>query len=93
MVAGEHDHLDAGPAAAADRLRHLSARRVLDADQAGVDQLAFQLDAQRLAAHPPPGQCQHAQAARGHVLLGLAQALALRLVERLHPIGSQRLAA
>ncbi|MNF07351.1 hypothetical protein D3C80_2075110 [compost metagenome] len=58
-----------------------------------MDQPAFQLDAQRLAVHPPPGQGQHAQAAGGHVLLGLAQALALRLVERLHPIGSQHLAA
>ena len=42
MVAGDHDHADAGAPRLADRHRRLLARRVDDADRADEDQVALQ---------------------------------------------------
>ncbi len=42
VVAGDHDHPDAGPARLADGHRRLLARRVDDADGADEDQVALE---------------------------------------------------
>jgi len=44
MVAGHHDHLDAGRAAARHGLGHLAPWRVVEADQAGEDQFPLRRD-------------------------------------------------
>jgi len=43
MIAGDHDHADAGGVAAAYRLGNTFARRVEQPDQAGKDQLGLLL--------------------------------------------------
>ena len=39
MIAGDHDHADAGLLAVADRVRHIGAGRIFEADQAEEGQI------------------------------------------------------
>jgi hypothetical protein len=79
VIAGDHDHLDAGRAAAGNGLGHLGARRVVEADQAGQDQLPLRRHLVALKLAKSKGQ--HAQPAVGHRILCSGKLRPPRLIE------------
>jgi len=80
MIAGDHDHLDSGGAAALDGLWHLGSRRVMQSDEAGQSEaglgrsFALLQLAECEAKYPQPLLC--------HAILGQGHLLPPRLIQR-----------
>jgi hypothetical protein len=81
MIARHHDHANAGGAALRDRLRHLRARRVFQADETREHEPALPLLARRAGRQLAPGEREDAKPTLGHLVHRLLQALAQRGVE------------
>ena len=67
VIAGHHDHLDAGIAAPAHRLRHFGAWRILEADERRQHQVRVRLGEDILAGQQAMGEGQHSKPAIRHL--------------------------